>query len=95
MKHKAGNNQSLSDIAIMLSGSVDGVTDIIEANGLDYDYINVGTELEIPVFANENVDVKDYFNKENIVINTGIYMPFNDNWNDDKIWNDLENWMEK
>ena len=66
------NNQSILDIAIQHTGSVENCFAIAVANGLSVsDVLSAGLPAEIPEDVFKNTDVLNYYNAKNIQPATG------------------------
>ena len=62
--------QNLQDVAIQVTGSVEGLIDLLALNGLDLaDSLTAGQELEIPAVV--DADMLDYIKSNSVVIATG------------------------
>lgn len=84
-KFIVGPGQNMLDLAIQLTGSVDGLFALLEANGKDLSWIPVvGEEVNVPSAADGSALA--FITKEQITVATGIVGSggeFNEDFNPD------------
>jgi len=61
-------NQSLFDLSVQLYGTVEAIFILAQANGLSItDTLEVGQELEVPISEIEDVTVKNFYKRNEIL----------------------------